>query len=44
MSLSRVELHVTGLLAGLTAVVDGNGGGQQVSAAVAVRMSGVVEG
>ncbi|MBC2907689.1 hypothetical protein [Streptomyces cupreus] len=28
----------------MTAVDDGNGGGHQVSAAVAVRVSGVVEG
>lgn len=33
-----------GLQGSLTAVVDGNGGGHQVSAAVAIRISGVVEG
>ncbi len=33
-----------GLQSGVTAVVDGNGGGHQVSAAVAVRVSGAVKG
>lgn len=39
-----VDVVYGGAFWGLTAVDDGNGGGHQVSAAVAARVSGVVEG